>query len=53
MKKLYIKPTTAVHKLELNKFVCGSPLGRSEGNAIKGREVLSRRNDYWDDEDDF
>lgn len=52
MKKLYIKPTTAVHKLELNKFVCGSPLGRSEGNAIKGREVLSREINYWDDEEE-
>lgn len=52
MKKLYIKPTTAVHKLELNKFVCGSPLGRSEGYASKSGTVLSREINYWDDEEE-
>jgi len=48
MKKLYIKPTTAVLKLRLNKFIC---LSKVEGFATNS-EVLSREINYWDDEEE-
>ena len=50
MKQKYIKPTTAIVKLRLNKFIC---LSKVEGVfADKEGIVLSRRNRYWDDEED-
>ena len=49
MKQKYIKPTTAIVKLRLNKFIC---LSRFDTPASSTGEVLSRRNRYWDDEED-
>ena len=49
MKQKYIKPTTAIVKLRLNKFIC---LSQGEGFAKKDGTVLSREINYWDDEEE-
>jgi len=52
MKKIYISPEAKIVKIHTSQMIALSQQNFYE-SAGKGGRVLSRRNDYWDDEDDF
>lgn len=52
MKKTYQTPNINIVQLKTITIICSSPMGFG-GNANKETTVDSRRNSFWDDEEDY
>ena len=51
MKKIYQIPEIEVTDMMVESLNCESPKAKSDGYSSE-RESLSRRNSYWDDEEE-
>lgn len=52
MKKIYNNPSTRVVKIRSTHHLMQASGTGMKGTASSGREVLSRENSWWDDEEE-